>query len=173
MKHILSASAAAAALLGAANAAVVETGAVAIDGSDTVTQTVLATGVEYTLTISGSFFIGGPGDGLADAEYFDLTDPQDGLADGFEIGVAIDGVDVDFGDFDATSTYQVTLMGMGAAIALSFVDSFYGDNSGSLSFTLETADIVNPVPVPAAALLMVPALALGAGARRRAARSAA
>ena len=162
MKTLLAAGTAAALLLGTAQAAVVQTGTVAVDGSDTVTQ-MLEAGVEYTLTISGSFFIGGPGDGLADAEYYDLTNPQDATST-LEIGIAIDGADVDFGDFNASSVYSTTIMGMGAAIALRYIDGNYADNSGSLSFSLERAD---PIPLPAGALLFAPVAAAGLISRRR------
>jgi len=112
----------------------------------------------FTVRVSGTFLIGGAS-GLADAEYFNIpATPLDRSVQGVDIGVQIDGVDIDWGPFNPTHVYETTIIGEGAPINVSFNDTNHGDNSGSLS--------VEILPSPAAATVFV-AAALVITRRRR------
>lgn len=147
----------------AANAAVVD--AFSIDGTSptgTVSSIILELGRLYEITVSGTIFIA-PGR-LADAEYYQLFGslawndirPPD-------IGVQIDGVDVDWGNFNPSHIYTISFVGAGAPITMSFLDitGGYGDNSGRLGVT------ISAVPLPASALLMLGGLAAFGAVRKR------
>lgn len=133
----------------------------------TDSSAVLNLATQYDVTVSGTFFLGSnPSRHLADAEFFNLGSagptPLDGV-NGTEIGVGIDGADVDFGAFDPTSVYNVRISGTGSTINVFFQDVAYGDNSGSLLVEIAT------VPVPAGLALMLTGLGGLGFARRRAA----
>ena len=58
-----------------------ETIIVPVDGSSVSSTMILKRGVLYKIKASGTFFVGGPGDGLGDAEYAQLEDPPSSLQD--------------------------------------------------------------------------------------------
>ena len=128
---------------------------------------VLAVGKAYDLTVSGTFFLGtNRTRHLADAEFFNLgavpSNPLD-MAGSREIGVGVNGVDLNFGAFNPLSVYTARIYGGGNTINVFFADSAYGDNSGSLRIT------ICEVPLPASSLLLLAGLGGLAAARRRAA----
>lgn len=125
---------------------------------------VLAAGVTYELQVSGTFTLGNnPTRHVADAEFFNLaSDPLTPLdaTNTLEIGVGVDGQDIDFGAFNASHVYTALIVGTGSTINVFYSDSPLGDNRGSLQVQLST------VPVPAGIGLMLTALG-GLGFARR------
>lgn len=125
---------------------------------------VLEAGRAYDLTVSGTFYLGSNlSRHLADAEYFNLGGHPLDRVRSLEIGVGVDGRDIDFGAFSGSNTYTARIFGDGSTINVSFFDSFYGDNRGSLNVTLAS------IPLPAGILLLLSGLAgLGIASRRKA-----
>lgn len=134
----------------------VETITVPIDGSSVVSTTPLESGVLYKLRASGTFFIGGPGDRMADAEYADFSNPPSSLLDNcpppfsdVDLGIGINDAQNDsdkfpfWGEFSQTHVYIIDFEGLGAPISLNYHDCFYGDNTGSL-----TVEIFQPETLP-------------------------
>ena len=124
-------------------AQVIETFEVPTDETALVSKTILQDGKEYQLRSSGTFFIGGPGDGLADTDYFDFSNPPGSVMDGDatgkdRIGLSIDGSILDWGPFTPTHIYTATFVGKKAPIEILYLDTVYFDNIGSL--TLELID---------------------------------
>ena len=133
--------------------------------SGTNSSITLNDGQTYVVTVSGTFLLGNNRTRhVADAEYFNLGSagpvPLDGTSSQ-EIGVGIDGIDVDFGPFDPNNTYSTRIKGNGSAIDVFYQDSNYGDNVGSLFVEIST------VPLPAGVLLLATGLAGFGFARRR------
>lgn len=124
-----------------------ETLTVPVDGTTVTSKTVLEKGATYTIVASGTFLIGGPGDGMADAEYADFSNPPssvvDTLSDGAtttDIGLAINEPNVmaatkttRWGVFNPTHSYRITFVGQGLPISLNYHDVKPGDNKGSLT----------------------------------------
>ncbi len=113
---------------------------VPVDLSTVTSTTVLASGVSYKIRASGTFFIGGPGDGLADAEYFDFTNPTDECC-GMDIGLAINMPTSPtpdkfpfWGDYNPSHVYTIDFVGQGAPISLSYRD---GDRNNTGFLTVE------------------------------------
>ncbi len=152
----------------AASAAVVDAFSLDVtSAAGTDSSVTLDVGTVYHVTVSGRFFLGSNTQRHeADAEFFNLgsspLNPLDGVTS-TEIGVGIDGVDVDFGAFDPSSVYTTTVVGDGTTINLFFSDSNYGDNTGSLSVEIAV------VPLPAGLALMLMGMGGLGLARRRAA----
>ena len=141
----------------AASAAVVDVFSLDVtSAAGTDSSVTLDLGTEYSVTVSGRFFLGSNTTRhVADAEFFNLgSSPLNPLDDvtSAEIGVGIDGADVDFGAFDPSSVYTTTVVGDGTTINVFFNDTNYGDNTGSLS--VEIAEIA-VVPLPAGLALML------------------
>jgi hypothetical protein len=129
-----------------------ETISVPVDGSVVESQTSLSDGVDYWLRASGVFHTGGPGDGLADAEYADFTNPIDHCpVGGVDLGVGINDTVNDaskspsWGAFEVGHDYVTTVAGEGAPISLDYHDCAYGDNVGAL--TVEIFGPADTIPV--------------------------
>ena len=169
IKKILAGATALILSCGVANAALVDSFDMPVDGSAT-SSIILTSGVSYTIRVSGEFFIGGPGDGLADAEFFDFTNPIDAIGAN-DFGIQIDGADTAWGAFNPTHVYTITFVGTGAALDFSYFDTNYADNQGNLRVDIFDSP-PNVVPLPAAAWFMGAGVAAyGASRRKKAARS--
>ena len=123
-----------------------ETVVVPVDGSAVSSAMILESGKTYKLRASGTFTIGVVGDGLADAEYADFSNPPASLQDhcandpaGVDLGIGIDDAVIDsirvpnWGPFDPTHVYTIDWAGADAALSLNYHDCDYEDNSGSLT----------------------------------------
>ena len=124
----------------------------------------LELGTEYTIQVSGQFEI--DGGRFADAEYFDIQTgmPRDvtGADPIIDIGVQINGVDIDWGPFASDNVYTFTSSLLSGIINLRVNDvgpGAYSDNFGSLQVEISTADVIEPPAVPLPAGL--PLLAFG------------
>lgn len=124
----------------------IETVVVPTDSSTNSSMFSLKANVEYELRATGTFTIGGPGDGLADAEFADFSDPPgsvfDNASTGLDFGMTIDGVKPDWGEFNPNHEYSIFFIGKNSPIAVGYVDSFFSDNFGQL-----TLAIIEPVLV--------------------------
>lgn len=121
----------------------VETVSVPVDGSSVTSQTSLKDGVIYKLQANGTFFVGGPGDSLADAEYADFSNPPASVIDlcidgSVDLGIGINDFSTDtvtfpdWGQYQESHIYEFELQGIGQTISLSYHDCAYSDNSGEL-----------------------------------------
>jgi len=146
----------------ASNAAVISSGQINLNGSS-LSLSGLTAGNQYFLTVSGSGVIAGDGR-LADAEYF-----QGAVGDavwisqrpaGPDIGVFVDGLNVDWGAFNPLNVYEIIYTASSDSVSLFFNDSFYGDNRGFLTAS------ISAVPLPASMLGLLAGLA-GLGFLRR------
>ena len=119
------------------------------NGAVATSTDVLAKGRRYRILVSGTFPIGGPGDGLGDAEYADFAHPPDSLVDGcdsssgsfVDIGISLDGNEPDWGPYRDDHTYDVTYAGRDAPVTIQYRDCNVGDNRGDISVR-----IVGPQP---------------------------
>lgn len=118
-----------------------------------ISTTVLENGVTYKIRASGTFPIGGPGDGLADAEYADFSNPPASLLDncgnvetGVDLGIGINDEVIDnvktpfWGPYDSTHVYTVEWIGAGEILSFNYHDCNVGDNSGSLTVEILKAE---------------------------------
>jgi hypothetical protein len=127
-----------------------ETITVPIDSSSVTSRTTLADGVAYRLRASGTFRIGGPGDGMGDAEYANFANPTMPGADicgpplpRSDLGIGIDAPDVGsttklpfWGKFAPDHVYTIDFVGRGAPIHVNYHDCSFDDNSGSLTLQI-------------------------------------
>ena len=104
--------------------ALLESLPVPADGSIVSSATALKAGASYMLRASGTAPIGGPGDGLADAEYADFIAPASGLLDGctppsapVDLGIGVDGSDPDWGPYAPSHRYDMAIVGHGAPVS--------------------------------------------------------
>ena len=153
-----------------AQAALLETINLPSNGVTINSTEVLALGTPYTVEVSGTFQIGciGSPPCPTDAEYYvpsaggNAGDPFDntGFSNtpgvGLDVGVQINGINIDWGPFEVSRIYSILFIGLGDTIALRINDSNYGDNSGSLTVKIFSQNGV--VPVPAAVWLFGTAL---------------
>jgi len=111
-----------------------ETVYVPTDGSTATSNTVLTAGVTYHLHAYGSFYMGVPTDGMADAEYGDFTDPKDvSTGSGVDYGISINGSRATkWGAYSSDHDYTIDYVGQGAALSFGYADDYYGDNNGTL-----------------------------------------
>lgn len=117
-----------------------------LTSSGTNSSEILEIGTEYEIKVSGTFVIGSPVTGIADAEYFDIPNSPTDLFFG-DIGVQINGADIDWGPFNIDSVYTTSFIGLGDIINISYFDgNNYGDNSGSLQIVISGPD-TQQVPV--------------------------
>ena len=135
----------------------------------TPTPFALDAGILYDVTVSGTFLIADAVKGRADAEY---TGPgvSGDVAQGIDVGVAIDGAKIRWGAFDPASVYQTQITGTGAPATFSFVDvpGRYVDNDGTLQVDIvANGDAASPVPLPAGLPMLAGGLGLLALTRRR------
>lgn len=126
-----------------------ETITVPVDGSWVQSTAILGRGVPYTIRASGTFVVGGPGYG--DAEYAftadlsfvennaDFDDPTS-----VDLGIGINDVTNSskknpfWGTFDPSHVYTTTVIGSDEPLTFNYHDTFYGDNSGSLTVEILT-----------------------------------
>lgn len=166
MKKIMTTAVAAAFMSTAASATVIDSFDLDVtDAAGTNSSAVLALGQTYRITVSGTFFLGGnESRHLADAEFFNLgSDPINPLdsVPAREIGVGVDGMDIDFGAFDPSNVYSALIEGTGSVINVFYSDSPLSDNTGSLQVELSA------VPLPAGGLLLLSGFAGFAALNRR------
>jgi hypothetical protein len=110
---------------------------VPVNGATSTSNIVLAVGVTYTLEASGTFSIGGPGDGLGDAEYADFSNPPISLLDTCgggspDLGISVDGNPPNWQVWLGTHVYIQSYVGTGNTLVFRYWDCNYGDNSGGL-----------------------------------------
>lgn len=107
----------------------------------------LELGTLYELTASGSVFIAS--DRVADSEYADFNSETliRDILNNTDIGMAIDGVDIDWGAYSPDNTYTARYTGTGNPLTALFRDTLYVDNRDSLSLT------ITQVPEPSGANL--------------------
>lgn len=136
----------------ASGATQVDTFVVPIDGTSGTSNIALLSGVPYLLEVSGTFFIGGPGDGLADAEYFDFSNPPTSVLNisggGVDLGVRLNGSKPSWGAYQSSHVYTLPFSGLGSTISADYDDNPYSDNIGSLTMK------IFQVPEPSSAVLL-------------------
>lgn len=107
-------------------------------------------GQQYSIRVTGTFAIGGPGDGLADAEYANFQNPPSTLLDftdtGADLGITLNGTKPRFGAYSAAHTYTFSFTGDGAPIYFGYRDSGYVDNVGTLRIELFDTAVPDPIP---------------------------
>lgn len=125
-------------------AVLLDTFTVPVDGTTATSAIILVAGLHYALVASGTFTAVPPAvDPLADAEYYDMTDPIDGPKDidtssMIDFGLAIDQSTavatktVHWGAYRSDHIYTVDYVGTGTAITATLFDCCYNDNAGSL-----------------------------------------
>lgn len=124
---------------------VVDTLTVPVNGSSVTSTKVLENGVTYRLVASGTATIEPIGPVLADAEFFNFGNPNDGIPS-VDIGLGIDDPTFDafrtpdWGPYSPSHVYQVDFVGKGAPIDANFHDGFHLNNSGTL--TLEILELL-------------------------------
>jgi hypothetical protein len=130
---------------GAPSWTVIETLTVQGDGSDVVSNTVLQNGVTYHLRASGTFNMNTNQNWMADAEYYDFSNPPSSVKDavsGVDIGIGVDDPTVDanrtpnWGPFDMSHVYEIPFDGSGAAITANYHDAVTYDNEGTLTLEI-------------------------------------
>lgn len=105
------------------------------DGSPVSTRA-LARGERYRLRVSG--YVEDDEWGLDAESYFKRADPTneaevyDACLDGTEVGLAIDGADVNWGDYDPDHRYERRIEGKGKKLELRLQDCYFPGNTGSL-----------------------------------------
>lgn len=165
----------------AAHSAIIDTFDVPSEDPNGVNSTIsFVLGTEYTIEVSGTFVINNAIGRLADAEWVNLdagpfaTDPNvsNTSGNGADIGLSIDGMDIDWGAFNADHEYSYTTNALSGIVNFAIIDSSFGafnDNSGSLSVTVSTdmTGGMTPVPLPAGMPLLLAGLGGLALLRRR------
>ncbi len=99
----------------------------------------LAAGVTYRLRATGTATVI---DGLeGDAEYWDFPNRRDsGCCEDVGIGIDDPIIDLDtrpdWGPYNEAHIYEIEWMGTGAAISAQYQDTYYGNNSGTLTLEI-------------------------------------
>ena len=119
------------------------------DGTSVHSTTVLQLGAPYYLEASGTYTAVPPAvDPMADAEYYDMTDPAAGPKDfdtsnNIDFGLAIDATaaapaktPATWGPYNDQHVYRVPFTGTGATIGAMLFDCCYGDNVGTLTLKI-------------------------------------
>lgn len=117
------------------------------DGGSVITKAALELGRMYKVRAWGTFSIGGPGDGLGDAEYSDFWAPPASTFDtcnGVDTGLAINAINATtkatrWGTECASHSYSLEMLGQGAPLTLNFHDCALADNRGTLNVDLFAA----------------------------------
>jgi hypothetical protein len=131
------------AVIGRIRAQTLETVSVPVTGATVSSTTIAISGAPYVLTAYGTFLVGGPGDGLADAEFADFSNPPASLITSCgggapDLGIGVNGSTVPgWGVYQGSHVYNKVVVGTGAPITLQYLDCNYGDNSGSLTVTIQ------------------------------------
>ena len=103
-----------------------------------VTSIVLASGVNYQLEASGTFYYNSAGD-WADAEWYQISGvPVKGDTQGskpYVLDISINGYaqNTDWGAYQSSHVYDKDWTGADASLTFSIYDSAYSDNSGSIT----------------------------------------
>ena len=128
-----------------------ETVIVAVDGKSTESSTVLQFGIAYKIRASGTMGIDNQPLRLADSEYQRFEDPQDNTkTNNVDLGIGINDTENDddkfpkWGPYQDSHIYVIDFVGEGLTVSFNFHDSFYADNSGSL--TVEIFEPLSPAP---------------------------
>lgn len=99
-------------------------------------SSVLTTGQNYQIKAEGTYvawtYPGGPY--LADAEWRELQDNS--WVDQSVHDLLVNGADVNWGGYSSSHTYIIYRTGTGQRMSFNIYDSYYGDNSGSLTVTI-------------------------------------
>ena len=155
-------------------ATIIDTFALPTTGGTVNSSVSLASGTPYIIEVSGTFDINCSGPCLADAEYYlfggtayDNTGFSNTDGVGVNVGAQINGVSIDWGPFQPLHVYSILFLGLGSTINMGYLDTNYGDNTGSLSVTIATTSTIPAVPVPAAFWLFGTALIGFVGMSRR------
>jgi len=136
--------------IGATEAFVIDTVVVPSDGSVVNSNVTLENGKQYLFEAIGTYRFVNWGDyGIADAEYayrndsYSLPVPSDGWTLGEDsypsvvgLDVQVDGNNVYWGDYSTEHVYAIPHTGADSAIGFSIYDSYYGDNSGSITIKI-------------------------------------
>jgi len=140
-----------------------ETLIVPVDGSTITSATTLQAGKSYLLRVTGTFIIASPPCPFADAEFarFEANNtcvlpgtPQDFVGP-YDIGVGINSATVNNNKgitwsttFKPTHRYTASFVGLGAPISVNYHDTFYPDNSGSLTLEILAPQTLTQTPIP-------------------------
>ncbi len=152
--------------------------------SGVLSNIMLAAGVTYKIVILGTFdigCIGGVGQCPTDAEYYtplsggnagnhyDLTGFD--APGGVDISALVDGVNIDWGPYNPAHVYSTLFSSaLTQQVRISYLDTNYGDNVGSLQVRIES--LAAAVPLPAGLPLALTGIGALAFVRRRKQRHA-
>lgn len=120
---------------------VVDTLSVPVDGSTVLSTFVLESGVTYRLVASGTFVTNPSSNWEGDAEFYDFSSPNDTVS-GIDVGIAVDDPIMDlnrtpkWGAYQGNHVYEVSFVGKGATIAVSYHDGNHANNSGAMTLDI-------------------------------------
>lgn len=127
----------------------VETLVVPTDGTRVTSTMTLTLDDSFLLVASGTFIAVPPAvDPMADAEYYDMTDPAAGPKDidttnNIDFGLALDAnaaaatkTPATWGPYNSDHVYTVAFTGRGAKLSAMLFDCCYSDNVGTLKLEI-------------------------------------